>query len=61
MKRTRSHAVGHALTRKAPSGSEGAFKLGAAYRNRTDDLFITSEASHVQGGPDLTADLASRL
>jgi hypothetical protein len=42
--RTRSHSVGRSLTRKAPSGrSEGAFELGAAYRNRTDDLFITRE------------------
>jgi hypothetical protein len=40
-------------------GSEGAppGRYRAAYRNRTDDLFITSETTDVHRGPDLAGDL----
>src|SRR5712691_701020 len=34
-------ARGHPVATKAPSGDRRGLQLGAAYRNRTDDLFIT--------------------
>src|ERR1019366_6858653 len=42
-----SHPVRHSVATKAPCRrSGGGLDLGAAYRNRTDDLFITSASEH---------------
>src|ERR1039458_3911350 len=42
-----SHPVRHSVATKAPCRrSGGGLDLGAAYRNRTDDLYITSASDH---------------